>query len=213
MKAQITSASHVWPDEKTGLLRVRVDFFPGSSDPLYDGCHVQVPERGLTPQEEAQLSTSGISEGQSTVLKEVLATIPNIWGVNPIDCRKLLLPVGFTWDDLNQAATILEGILAGIPKVWRVNPINCHMFLLPLGFTQNDLLVAVAERMPQLKAVMSEAKKHGFKELRGFPNQMCYATRPPKGEGQALIPTVEKEWTPTLVEQAGSLLNGLEVQE
>lgn len=214
MKARITSPSHVWPYKRDAkLLRVRVDFYPDSGDPLYDGCHVQAPERGLTPGEESQIPTGKADEKQLVILGERLAAIPNVWGVNPINCRKLLAPVGFTQHELDEAATVLEGILAGIPKVWRVNPINCHFFLLPLGFTQDDLDEAVRERIKGLKQKMTLDAALGHTELHGLPSDLCFATCPPKGEGQALIPTSEKEWTPALVEQAGLILDGHEISE
>lgn len=166
MKAKV---NQVWP-HKSGKLRVRVDFFPDIGDPLYDGCHVEVPERPLTPEEEAQVAVGKTPEEQNAILEE---------------------------------------ILAGIPKVWRVNPINCHMFLLPIGFTQNDLEDAISSRIPELKAIMAEAEKQGSKELRGLPLNLQVATCPPKGEGEALISG--EEWTPALVQQAGDVLNGLEV--
>lgn len=139
MKAQITSASHVWRHEKTGLLRVRVDFFPDSGDPLYDGCCVN----------------------------------------------------------------------------GKVNPINCHMFLLPIGFTQDDLGKAIRERMVGLKANMAMRATGGHSDISidDMPKSLLQATYPLKGEGQALIPTLEKKWTPALVSQAGAVLNGLEVRE
>jgi len=133
---------------------------------------VQVPERGLTPEEESQVAEGKTKEEQRNIYEQILATIP---------------------------------------KVWRVNPINCHMFLLPIGFTQKDLEDAIANRIPELKAVMADADRQSFKELRGLPNRLRGATCPPKGEGVSLISG--KEWTPTLVQQAGIVLNGLEVQE
>jgi hypothetical protein len=173
MRARITGADHVWL-HKSGKLRVRVDFFPDPGDPLYDGCHVRVPERPLTPEEQAQVDAAPTPE---------------------------------------ERAAVLEQILAGIPKVWRVNPINCHMFLLPVGFTPDDLDGAVRERMAALKQQMSLTEAMGYGELQGLSPELRPATRPPQGEGQALIPTQEKEWTPALVQQAGMVLNGREVEE
>lgn len=169
MKAKV---NQVWP-HKSGKLRVRVDFFPDIGDPLYDGCHVEVPERPLTPEEEAQVAVGKTPEEQNAILEE---------------------------------------ILAGIPKVWRVNPINCHMFLLPIGFTQNDLEDAIASRMPELKQKMASDALYAT-ELRGLPLNLQGATYVLKGKGVVLIPTFEKEWTPILIQQAGDVLNGLEVQE
>lgn len=173
MKARITSASHIWPD-KSGLLRIRVDFFPDVSDPLYDGCHVQVPERPLTPEERPEWEKCKTDE-----------------------CRNALL---VKW---------------GIAKVWRVNPINCHMFLLPIGFTQEDLNLAIAERLVNLKYYMRSRELAGYADISidDMPKSLLRATCPLKGEGQVLIPTLEKKWTPELVSQAGIMLNGLEVQE
>lgn len=102
MKARIASASHVWP-HKSGKLRIRVDFFPEESDPLYEGCHVEVPERALTPEEEARVAKGKTEEEQHTILEQILAAIPKVWRVNPINCHMFLLPVGFTQKDLQDA--------------------------------------------------------------------------------------------------------------
>ena len=174
MKARITSAGHVWLHPKDGTLRVRVDFFPDPGDPLYDGCHIQVPDRPLTPEEEAQVAKGETDEEQGAILEQIVATIP---------------------------------------KVRQLNPIDCHMFLLPLGFTQQALDEAVRSRITGLKQKMTLDAALGYIELQGLPSDLCLATKPPKGEGQALVPTLEKEWTPTLVQQAGAVLSGVEVQE
>ena len=134
MKAQITKPIEPYKRDDT-LLRVRVDFTPEPSDPLYDG--------------------------------------------------------------------------------YQTSPINCHFFLLPLGFTQDDLDKAVQERMAGLKGYMAEraATGHGDISVDSMPVSLRSATRPPKGQGQALIPTLEKRWTPALVEQAGFVLKDREVME
>jgi len=211
MKAQVTLPIEPYRKDSK-LLRVRVDFFPDPGDPLYEGCHVQAPERPLTPEEEAQLTTSRVYGAQLDCLKEILAAIPNTWGVNPIDCRKLLQPVGFTEEDLNIAADILEQILAAIPKVWRVNPINCHFFLLPLGFTQEDLDKATQERIVGLKQKMTLDAVLGHTGLHGLPPNLCQATCLPKSKGKAFLPTSEKVWTPVLVGQARDALRNREVR-
>ena len=103
MKARITSAGHVWLHPKDGTLRVRVDYFPDPGDPLYDGCYVYVPERPLTPEEEAQVGAGETDEEQKAILDQILATIPKVWQTNPINCHMFHLPLGFTADDLDQA--------------------------------------------------------------------------------------------------------------
>jgi len=173
MKAQITKP--IEPYKRDGmLLRVRVDFTPEPSDPLYDGCHVQVPERPLTEEERPEWEKCETDE-----------------------CRDALL---VKW---------------GIAKVWQTNPINCHFFYLPIGFTDNDLNQAIAERMVGLKGYMAEraATGHGDISVDSMPMSLRSATCPPKGQGQSLIPTLEKKWTPALVEQAGQVLSGREITE
>ncbi len=181
MKARITSAGHVWLHHKSGMLRVRVDFFPDPGDPLYDGCRVQVPERPFNAEELAQVDEVFDDESKTDAEKSA-------------------------WLEQFMAA-------CAIPKVWRTNPINCHMFLMPLGFTQADLDQAIEVRMAELKAKMATDQADGYSQLHGMPPQLCVATRPPKGDGLALIPTAEKEWTQQLAEQAGAILDGKEITD
>ena len=100
MKARITNPIEPYKRDDT-LLRIRVDFIPDIGDPLYEGCHIQVPERGLTEGERLEWNKCETDECRDELL--IKWGIAKVWRTNPINCHFFYLPIGFTQDDLDKA--------------------------------------------------------------------------------------------------------------